>query len=500
MTDRSTTKDEAEAKTTTARRRRREFSLKFLGNPLETRRRDRTSALAKRVAEVEELTDWHNFRGEKSIVATYLRDIASRHSHLCYVQYVDLFVYHALDGYNMFDRRLITTALRTLPHKSGLDVVLARPHVFVPAGATLFKGVHPRTTNRNVYTLQKTPETTRKVKARRDALLTPPAEGHQRVGLTVMDDVFEREIARCKAEGKAYFATTLTVTGKQPGAKPAAAKKKKKKASSSKGADEPAPPVPLFAHANALIVDIRKRTLIRFEPHGFGVSLYKGRDVDDAFRLFVRASPSLDRYVAPADFTCRTGPQTIQERTAEAREDLFPRVEGQPEGFCLAYAMMFIDTVMAHPDWSYGHVADHLGSGDDLEVGRRARAYMQLVVDAAKRRFAETAGQTAFATAQERRKLQAAVAAQRPPSSATAPGAIFPPFARRKEWQETSRALDDIEYLDRIGDDDEAERRQSARRRGDYVDVANSPPPTEPDTDSEEAAAHLARVVVCAVC
>lgn len=409
----------------TAKKRRREHALKFLSSSDRVRRRDMDSALAKRVAAVKRVDEWHKFAGTESIAGIFLRDLAMRHSHLCHVPYLDLFVYHTFGGYSLYDRRMYDTVDDHFGNEGrSFDVLFARKHFFVPQGTRFYRGEHP-TIATPVYALTKSAETPTNVKHTRDAIVFGEDKGHKEPGLTVVNDVFEREIARCRGRGHAFFATDLTIVSLQEEAEK----------DGRRG---------LALHANAIVVDIPKRTLIRFEPHGETCGYYGGTKVDEAFEMFVKASPSLDKYVPPRSFTCgRDGPQVVESRMARARPELFPKREGQPGGFCMAYSMLFIDVVMDHPDWSYSDVYDHLNSGDDFTVGRRIRAYMQLIVDAVKERTAEEGARTKGLSGEERRRMHERVVERFPGSTAEPPGTLInapPPPPQQQQQQQQGQA------------------------------------------------------------
>lgn len=98
-------------------------------------------------------------------------------------------------------------------------------------------------------------------------------------------------------------------------------------------------------HANYLIIDKERKTAERFEPHG-GLSQYFYR-TDNLDSEIIKLLDIKYKYYQPIDFLPIVGFQTLQ--SYENFVYLLNRV-GDPEGFCAAWGLYYLDLRFANPD------------------------------------------------------------------------------------------------------------------------------------------------------
>jgi hypothetical protein len=98
-------------------------------------------------------------------------------------------------------------------------------------------------------------------------------------------------------------------------------------------------------HANYLIIDKQKKTSERFEPHG-GLSQYFYR-TDELDSEIIKHLEIKYQYYRPIDFLPIIGFQTLQ--SYENFVYLLNRI-GDPEGFCAAWGLYYLDLRFANPD------------------------------------------------------------------------------------------------------------------------------------------------------
>jgi hypothetical protein len=90
-------------------------------------------------------------------------------------------------------------------------------------------------------------------------------------------------------------------------------------------------------HANILLIDIKNKRFIRFEPQG-GIKNYYILD-DEIFKVFKKNKIFKDfKYFKPSDYEPINGLQSISQET----NTLYTR-KGDMGGFCLAWCMWFIE-------------------------------------------------------------------------------------------------------------------------------------------------------------
>lgn len=143
------------------------------------------------------------------------------------------------------------------------------------------------------------------------------------------------------------------------------------------------------AHSNALIFDMRRRRMYLFEPLGHldceGSSvLYR------TFGLMVRAlalldpAPSRDtqwRFFPPPTFCPVVGIQRLEVSQTRYAPKMNKRnnAVAQLDGFCSAWAMLFMHTRMLFPDLLMAEISAKLLADPD-EMARRIRGYMSFMV------------------------------------------------------------------------------------------------------------------------
>lgn len=98
-------------------------------------------------------------------------------------------------------------------------------------------------------------------------------------------------------------------------------------------------------HANYLIIDKERKIAERFEPHG-GLSQYFYR-TDNLDSEIIKLLDIKYKYYQPIDFLPIVGFQTLQ--SYENFVYLLNRV-GDPEGFCAAWGLYYLDLRFANPD------------------------------------------------------------------------------------------------------------------------------------------------------
>lgn len=100
-------------------------------------------------------------------------------------------------------------------------------------------------------------------------------------------------------------------------------------------------------HSNPIVIDKDRKTILRFEPHGYSTKTYDIEKCDDAIKdMMSRVSLFKEySYISPSDYQAEIGPQKN-----ETRQTAFKRVVArfgstvrlvQASGFCKAWAMYF---------------------------------------------------------------------------------------------------------------------------------------------------------------
>jgi hypothetical protein len=126
-----------------------------------------------------------------------------------------------------------------------------------------------------------------------------------------------------------------------------------------------------WAHANAIVVDVKTGTLTRYEPHGAKTGLYDAKPLDSQLAELVRRHPDIffGRYEPPRDYCPRVGPQTKADRK---QDFVLDGVERKESGWCAAFSAMFLHYRVAHPELSTRQIAEMLATGKQLEEDLRS--------------------------------------------------------------------------------------------------------------------------------
>lgn len=132
------------------------------------------------------------------------------------------------------------------------------------------------------------------------------------------------------------------------------------------------------SHANGLIIDNEEMKVYRFEPHGeydIGDNTYdRNKRIDNDLRKFINFMLG-EKYtfVPTLDYCPAFGVQ--------AREYLADyTIEGEYEGYCGAWSMMFLHEQIMNPHKSPKQIADKLMKFSDMELAKRVRRYAQFLV------------------------------------------------------------------------------------------------------------------------
>jgi hypothetical protein len=136
-------------------------------------------------------------------------------------------------------------------------------------------------------------------------------------------------------------------------------------------------------HSNAIIIDVKKGIVSRYEPLGSErLSFYDQDKVDQLFRDLVRDTPQyFSEYVPPSQFCTADGAQHRADRGRyndfeDPRE--FLGLNGS--GWCHLASLMFIHYVMAYPEKSLREVEEVLASKSAGQLAIELRSYANNVV------------------------------------------------------------------------------------------------------------------------
>ena len=138
-------------------------------------------------------------------------------------------------------------------------------------------------------------------------------------------------------------------------------------------------------HSNAIIIDMKKGTLARFEPLGSdALPFYDHTVLDQRLSDLVRDTPAhFSEYVAPIAFCAEIGPQ---DRADKAAYDDF-KVESDEwtpgsydRGWCELTSLMFIHYVIAYPEKPLKEVEKMLSSKSGGQLALEIRSYANHIV------------------------------------------------------------------------------------------------------------------------
>lgn len=97
-------------------------------------------------------------------------------------------------------------------------------------------------------------------------------------------------------------------------------------------------------HANALIYDRLNKTAWRFEPYGI-TDMSSGIDMDNILKLNLEKVYGKITYHDPDSYLTGLNFQLVDGEDDKTNHNL-----GDPNGYCLAWTMWFIDTTMSYPE------------------------------------------------------------------------------------------------------------------------------------------------------
>jgi len=96
------------------------------------------------------------------------------------------------------------------------------------------------------------------------------------------------------------------------------------------------------AHANFLLIDAMKKTIERFEPHGFDAEEFSQKKIDNVIISFFEVNLDL-KYLPLKSTNLKVGLQAI-ENFEKGKE------VGEIEGYCLPWCLFFLHMRVANPD------------------------------------------------------------------------------------------------------------------------------------------------------
>ncbi len=182
-----------------------------------------------------------------------------------------------------------------------------------------------------------------------------------------VDKGFWSEIEKCKTKGKRFILLPLTIKIKYRN--------------------------DMVYHSNALILDLEKGIVSRFEPHGTtDKKLYNHVALDNAIKKELKISRSefslFDKYRSPKHTCPNIGPQ-IKQRLSKKygikTETIGGKlVLGEAEGFCSAWSLMMMHLRLLNPDTSDLKLTNYLLNKSPDQLAEMIRQYMSLIVRTAK--------------------------------------------------------------------------------------------------------------------
>ena len=133
-------------------------------------------------------------------------------------------------------------------------------------------------------------------------------------------------------------------------------------------------------HANALVFDHLKKTITLFEPNGHKAT---ANGLDEALEKLVAKNPdSFNGYVRPMAYCPNYGPQSRASRAFGKKTN--GRIFGIPvmiesDGFCLAWAALFIHKRILYPDQTNQEISE-MFSNDPIVLQREIKSYMASIM------------------------------------------------------------------------------------------------------------------------
>jgi DNA-directed RNA polymerase subunit N (RpoN/RPB10) len=127
-------------------------------------------------------------------------------------------------------------------------------------------------------------------------------------------------------------------------------------------------------HANILIYDRQQKKAWRFEPYGTNRVTYKP-SMDKIMEELLRSVYGDIEYNDPNSFLRNINFQTVDNEDNAAARNI-----GDPGGYCLAWCLWFVDTVLSHPEISPRSLVKHFSRDivsdiiSEEEVGHKIRS------------------------------------------------------------------------------------------------------------------------------
>lgn len=136
------------------------------------------------------------------------------------------------------------------------------------------------------------------------------------------------------------------------------------------------------SHANAVVIDRKRKLVIRFEPHGGYSNAYNFLAVDFRFRDAVEAMMPGYKYMSPKDYQAAEGPQNKERLNIN-----WPKVvdkagrRREAGGFCAAYSQLFAKAyALAGAKYGPEAIADFMTNPTPDEIAEYIRHFMTWVV------------------------------------------------------------------------------------------------------------------------
>ena len=117
-------------------------------------------------------------------------------------------------------------------------------------------------------------------------------------------------------------------------------------------------------HANAIIIDNKRMTITRFEPHGARTRIYDYVNLEKLLKQVFHEKFSDYIYISPWSYQAYNGPQTYETL-----------VKDEYAGFCLAWSLRFMHLRAIYRDVSYAKLDKIILMEEIGPLGHQIRAY-----------------------------------------------------------------------------------------------------------------------------
>ena len=135
------------------------------------------------------------------------------------------------------------------------------------------------------------------------------------------------------------------------------------------------------SHANTVVIDRKRKLVIRFEPHGGYSNAYNFHGVDICFKDVVKTMPGY-KYMSPKDYQAAEGPQNkerLNTNWAKVVDKAGRRREAA--GFCCAYSMLFAKAyALAGSKYGPEAIADFMTNPTPNEIAEYIRHFMTWIM------------------------------------------------------------------------------------------------------------------------